>query len=283
MRKLVTGLVAVVMALGLSLPARAVTLTQLCLPGNTGGLSFQTRSGNGTLFTDSNGCVSFDMDKDPNGSDMSAMVRAGFVNMGQAAVLPWGSTAPVTQTGGTPTDTMTATALAAINVMTANVSSLTMAGMTAGTRYLVVWLQDGTGSRTLTQTAITGAPALTAAEKAANGYAVWLVSATSASAAAFLKDYPNRPMYDIYMSDLTTAGTAITGGTAQAQATMYIPGLTTSHGCIAVPNGALDATWSTDFVRGCIPGTNVAQLSIVNPGGPTTTPSASVFHVRLVK
>src|SRR5216684_6128551 len=79
------------------------------------------------------------------------------------AAVPWGTatTTPLQVSGATPTCTYTATALACIENMSANVTSITLAGMTAGVQYTLVLMQDGTGSRTLAQTSVTGAPAPT--------------------------------------------------------------------------------------------------------------------------
>ena len=48
------------------------------------------------------------------------------------AGLPWGSTAPLEVSGTTPTCTYTSTALACIENMTGNVTSVTLAGITSG-------------------------------------------------------------------------------------------------------------------------------------------------------
>lgn len=198
------------------------------------------------------------------------------------AALPWGSTAPLQQASATPTCTYTATALACIDKMGANVTSLTLAGMTAGSYYTMIWMQDGTGSRTLTQTAITGAPALSTAESAANGYAVWLIKATSASAATFVTDYDNAPLTNIFAQAVTTNTGQAVAPTAFAQAapTIVAPGASASSNCQVTSQG-LPSSWQAGIVLYCIPSTNALVLDFVNPSAATITATATAVNVRL--
>lgn len=200
------------------------------------------------------------------------------------ATVPWGSTAPLQQASATPTCTYTATAMACINKMTANVTSLTLAGMTAGTYYTMIWMQDGTGSRTLTQTAISGAPALSTAESAANGYAVWLIKATSASAATFITDYDNAPLTNVFAQAVTTntAQAVAPGAAAQAAPTIVAPGTSTSSNCDLTLQ-ALPSSWQTGLILYCIPSTNAVTLQFVNPGATNTiTATANAVNVRIL-
>jgi hypothetical protein len=200
-----------------------------------------------------------------------------------AAAIPWGTTgAPLQVSGATPTCTYTATALACIEDMTANVTSITLAGMTAGTYYSIILMQDGTGSRTLAQTSITGAPALSTAESAANGYAVWIIKATSASKASFVTDYDNAPIFADFKQAQTTAGTAVTGGTIQAQSTVVAPGMSAANACICDAQ-TLPASWQTAVSLACLPETNAVQCVIyANNGVVTITPTAVSVNIRLL-
>lgn len=197
------------------------------------------------------------------------------------ANVPWGTTAPVQQASATPTCTYTATALACIDKMGADVTALTLAGMTAGTYYTMVWMQDGTGSRALTQTPITGAPALSTAESAANGYAVWIIKATSASAATFVADYDNTPLLSTWTSTQASNGTAVAPGAIQAQPTIVAPGMAVSNECVCQAQ-TLPATWQTGIVIACLPLTNAVQCIEENPTAGTITPTAVTVNVRLV-
>jgi|ERR1700722_5355811 len=195
------------------------------------------------------------------------------------AGVPWGSTAPLQVSGATPTCTYTATALACIENMSANVSSITLAGMTTGSVYTLVLMQDGTGSRTLTQASITGAPALTTAESAANGYAVWLIQATSASAAAFLVDYSNLDLRDSFVSQITSSASATGAGATVAQGSAIFPGMTAALGCSCVPQ-TTPATWQTGVVLGCLATTNLATCQASNASAGSITPAAVTVTVR---
>jgi hypothetical protein len=203
------------------------------------------------------------------------------------AAIPWGSTAPLEVSGATPTCTYTATALACIEDMTANVTAVTLAGMTAGTTYTIIFMQDGTGSRTLAASgggSITGAPSLiTTTETGANKYAVWIIKATSASAATFVADYPNAPLWDTFMATLTTAGTAITTKATQTQTAIVVPGMSTANSCYWTPQTAVDSTWAGTAIAQCIPATNSVNIALTNPTATTATPSATVLNIRIAK
>jgi hypothetical protein len=202
------------------------------------------------------------------------------------AAIPWaagaGTGAPLQVSGATPTCTYTATALACIEDMTANVTSITLAGMTAGTYYSLILMQDGTGSRTLAQTSVTGAPALTTAEKAANGYAVWIIKATSASAATFVTDYSNAPLFNDWTTGAGIAGTAVAAaGTAITQAipTVVIPGLGTSNTC-SCNTQAITGTNVALHTR-CVPATNAATCYWQNESAASVTATTATFNVRI--
>jgi len=199
------------------------------------------------------------------------------------AGIPWGTTgAPLEQASATPTCTYTATALACIDKMGADVTSLTLAGMTAGDYYTMIWMQDGTGSRALTQTAITGAPALASDESAANGYAVWVIKATSASKASFVADYDNAPLFDVWTGATTTAGTAIAAGAMQAGTAVVIPGIASTNSC-SCGTSTYPASWQTGILPVCVPITNAASCNLVNvgPANATVTPTAISLQIRI--
>lgn len=210
----------------------------------------------------------------------SLLLALGFVAFLAApslAALPWGTTGPLQVTGATPTCTYTATALACIESMTANVTSITLAGMTAGTVYTLVLMQDGTGSRTLAQASVTGAPALTTAESAANGYAIWTIVATSASAATFVADNSNGGLWDSFVQSqaintVTAAATATTAGAP----TIVFPGMSATHSCTCTP--------TTVTVGGvpmvCVGTTNVATCEFANAGAATPSEASITAIVR---
>jgi hypothetical protein len=195
------------------------------------------------------------------------------------AAVPWGTTGPLQVSGATPTCTYTATSLACIENMTANVTSITLAGMTAGVNYTLILMQDGTGSRTLVQSSVTGAPALVAAESAANGYAVWTINATSASAATFVSDNSNAPLFDVYKAQFTSSATVNGSGTTVSQGTAVFPGLSVNDTCICMPQ-TTPATWQTGAVIGCLPATNLATCQTSNASAGSITPAAVSVNVR---
>lgn len=204
------------------------------------------------------------------------------------ASFPWSTTDPLEVSGATPTCTYTATALACIENMTANVSSVTLAGMTKGTYYTIVFVQDATGSRTLTQasiTAATGGLAVPAIPSAANKYTVWVILATSASAATFVQNYDNVPIWDTWNSatgaaTITTNGTQLTTGTMQAQPTLVVPGMGAGDSCTCVTQ-TLPATWQTGIISGCLPSTNLVTCEEFNPTAGSITPAAVTMNVRI--
>jgi hypothetical protein len=198
------------------------------------------------------------------------------------ALVPWGSTAPLQVSGATPTCTYTTTALACIEDMTANVTSITLAGMTAGTTYTLVLMQDGTGSRTLTQTSVTGAPALTTAESAANGYAVWTITATSASAATFVSDYSNVSLTPVFFSANTSNGTSVSSGVMQGQGAIVAPGAAAATPCICTAQ-TLPATWQTGIALACLPATNSITCEEINPTAGSITPAAITLSAKFLR
>jgi len=215
---------------------------------------------------------------------LSLILIAGFSAPAFAA-FPWGSTAPLEVNGATPTCTYTATALACIEDMTAAVTSVTLAGMTAGDYYTIAFMQDGTGSRTLTQTSITqatGGPAVPAIPSAANTWTVWIIKATSATAATFVSNYDNAPIFKQFTAAQTSNGTAVAGGAMQAQPTIVVPGMTSANVCLCQP-ATLPATWQTGVTAGCLAETNAVQCEEFNPTAATITPTAVSVNIRLVQ
>lgn len=200
------------------------------------------------------------------------------------AALPWGSTAPLEVSGATPTCTYTSTALACIENMTANVSSVTLAGMTAGTYYTLIFMQDATGSRTLTQASITqatGGPALPTILATAANYQAWVIKATSATAATFVASYDNPSLAPFFTATLTSAGTAVAPGAMQAQTTLPLPGMSVASVCLCEAQ-TLPATWQTGVILGCLPLANSATCEIFNPTAGTITPTAVTVNVRMI-
>ena len=200
------------------------------------------------------------------------------------ADLPWGSTAPLEVSGATPTCTYTSTALACIEDMTGNVTSVTLAGMTAGTYYTIVFMQDGTGSRTLTQASITqatGGLAVPAIPSTANQYTAWIIKATSASAATFVQNYDNVSLLPFFTATQTTAGTAVAPGAYQLQSTIVVPGMIAGSLCLYQAQ-TLPATWQTGIVAGCLSLTNAVQGVELNPTAGTITPAAVSANLRII-
>lgn len=204
------------------------------------------------------------------------------------AALPWGAPGNVTVansevSGATPTCTYSSTLFVCIEDMTANVTSLTLAGMTAGTYYTLIWMQDGTGSRTLTQSAITqatGGPAVPAIPSAANKYTAWVILATSATAATFVANYDNSPLWDSWNMTVAGAGTTVTAATIQAQTTVVAPGMTANNNCTAVFSNP-DANYNKGLTMGCVPGTNSVVANIINPTAANATPTAGNILIRI--
>ena len=281
MKALIKGtLLAAVMALFVVPKAHAnvnlLTVCQSMAAGNAP--TVVTLLSQGKLTPDSNGCIVFDQAKDVSARDLDTLVHSGWIVKG--GYIPWGSTAPLQQSSATPTFTYTATALAGINQMTANETSLTLAGMTAGKYYLAIFVQDGTGGRTLTQTAISGAPGLLPSESGANQYAVWLIKATSASAATFVVDYPNRKLFDVWTSAINSAGTALSATATQAQTAQVVPGLANTNTCTCSP-ATLGSNWTTGISTFCVAATNSATCEIANAGAGTPTPAAVSLNTRI--
>ena len=201
------------------------------------------------------------------------------------AGLPWGSTAPLEVSGATPTCTYTSTALACIENMTGNVTSVTLAGMTSGLYYTIAFMQDGTGSRTLTQASITqasGGPAVPAIPSAANTYTYWVIKATSASAATFVSNYDNTLPAGTVTVTQTSAGTAVAPNAYQLQATIVVPGMVAGSLCLYQPQ-TLPATWQTGIIPGCLSLTNAIQGVEINTTAATITPTAVSVNVRIVQ
>lgn len=205
-----------------------------------------------------------------------------------AWAIPWGAPGSVTVTnsevsGATPTCTYSSTLFVCIEDMTANVTSLTLAGMTAGTYYTIIFVQDGTGSRTLTQTPITqatGGMAIPAIPSAANTWTVWTIKATSASAATFVQNYDNATVFDTWNMQMTGAGTTVTAATIQAQTAIVVPGMTTNNMCGCNFSNP-DANFNKGMTMSCVPGTNSVTCNEINPTAANATPTAGTINVRI--
>lgn len=207
---------------------------------------------------------------------------------GAWAAVPWGAPGNVTVansevSGATPTCTYSSTLLTCIEDMTANVTSVTLAGMTAGTYYTIMFVQDGTGSRTLTQASITqatGGPALPAIPSTANTYTAWIIKATSASAATFVQNYDNVMLWDTWNMLQVGAGTTVTAATIQAQTAIVAPGMTANNNCSCVFSNP-DANFNKGLTMGCVPATNSVTCNEVNPTAANATPTAGNIIVRI--
>jgi hypothetical protein len=238
--------------------------------------------GNGTMAADANGCLTFDEDKDFGGRDLSSLEGKGYNPTNWK--IPWGLT-PVNQATATPACAFVgpATSLACIIRMTGNVTGMTLSGMTPGAFYSVIWLQDPVGAHTVTQAAVAGAPPLAASELAVNGYAVWIVQASSAVAATFMKDYPNRWLGDVFQVQQVTVPAAIGGGSPQVQPTTVIPGLATGHAFSCNTQAAVDpVTWASILLNNQLVAVNAGQCVLTNTSTGAVTPSASTINIRLL-
>jgi hypothetical protein len=215
-----------------------------------------------------------------------ALIAALSLGVGPSqAAVPWGTAGNVTVansevTGNTPTCTYSSTLFVCISSMTGNVTSLTLAGMTAGTYYTFIPVQDGTGSRTLTQTSITGG-ALAAGTTGANQWDVWVIKATSATAATFVTDYPNGNLFDSWNMTTTLAANPVTAATYQTVTAIVAPGVTASNGCTCTYS-APDANFLKGMVMSCGTGTNAITCYAINPTATAATPSAGVVVVRII-
>lgn len=206
------------------------------------------------------------------------------------AAIPWstgaGTGAPLQVTSTTPTCTYTATALACISLMSGNTTSLTLAGMTAKTYYTIIFVQDGTGSRTLTQSSITqatGGPALPAITTGANTYSVWVIQATSASAATFVANYDNTPLWDTWTTGAGIAGTGVAvAGTTTVSAlpSIVVPGMAATNVCFCTEQAVVGV--NTALTTQCIPGTNFVQCNWKNASAASVTATAATFNVRIL-
>ena len=121
---------------------------------------------------------------------------------------------------------------------------------------------------------------MSTAESAANGYAVWTIVATSASAATFVADYDNASLAADFKAVQASNGTAVSSVTSQAQPTVVVPGLSASNTCSCVAQ-ALPATWLTGVFLSCLPATNAAVCEITNPTAASITPTAVNINVRI--
>ncbi len=223
-------------------------------------------------------------------SFVAVLALLGALSARSFAAIPWaagaGTGAPLQQTSTTPTCTYTATALACISLMTGNTSALTLAGMTAGTYYSIIFVQDGTGTRTLTQssiTAATGGPAVPAITTAVNSYSVWVIKATSASAATFVANYDNAPLWDTWTNGAGIAGTgvAVAGTTTVAAIpSVVIPGMTASDVCFCTEQAVVGV--NTALTTQCSPNTNYVQCNWKNASAASVTATAATFNVRIL-
>ncbi len=196
------------------------------------------------------------------------------------AAFPWSTSDPLEVAGATPTCTYTATAFACIENMTANVTSVTLAGMTAGNFYTIIFVQDATGSRTLTQASITqatGGPAVPAIPATIANWTVWIIKATSASAATFVSNVDNAPLWDTFVaSDALNTVTATTILSTAAAPTLVFPGMTATHTCTCQPTTVTVA----GIPMGCLAGTNLVTCEFVNAGAGSPSEASITAIVR---
>lgn len=207
-----------------------------------------------------------------------AFVAALALSTPSWAAFPWSTSDPLEVSGATPTCTYTSTAFFCIENMTANVTSVTLAGMTAGKYYAIAFVQDGTGSRTLTQTSITGGVTIPAT---ANQWTVWVIKATSASAATFVQNSDNAPLWDTWVTAQATGdGSPVANTASETPATMVVPGMTAAHRCSAVVSNP-DANIRKGIVTTCVPGTNLVSVVETNPTAATITPTAATENIGI--
>lgn len=84
--------------------------------------------------------------------------------------------------------------------------------------------------------------------------------------------------------NVTTAGTAVTNGTCQAQTGITVTGTATTDSVIANIGATLPATWQTGIVLSAHPtASNTVTVYLCNPTAASITPAATQVNVRVVR
>jgi hypothetical protein len=192
--------------------------------------------------------------------------------------VPWGTSSAIASAA--PTCTSFATQPVCILNMTANISALTLSGDSGAAlnhSATLIFMQDGTGSRTLTVASTILSGTLPAITTAANSYSVWVVQGTAAPYTV-VASYDNLPLPG-FATTQTSNGTAVAPGAAQAQPTVIVPGMTASNTCTCQAQ-TLPATWTSGITLACLPQTNAIQCEEINASGGTITPTPITLSIR---
>jgi hypothetical protein len=206
-----------------------------------------------------------------------ASVPWGAVNVAAPTASPTGNTYPCASFSSDPV---------CIVDMTTNVANLVLSGGTSGGNYTLVFMQDGTGGRTLTvpSNLVSGTTgvALPAIPSGANTYTVWTVQENSAGNYVVQGTFDNMNLSDVFSNTVTAPTSAITTAANLALTSVVLPGISTSNGCLCLPE-----TWGTNEQKGisvqCIPTTNAATCQMTNASATTITLDAIVLQVREIK
>lgn len=84
--------------------------------------------------------------------------------------------------------------------------------------------------------------------------------------------------------NVTTAGTAVTNGTCQAQTGITVTGALTSDNVVANIGAALPATWQTGIVLSAhVTAADTVTVYLCNPSAGSITPAATQVNVRIVR
>jgi hypothetical protein len=84
--------------------------------------------------------------------------------------------------------------------------------------------------------------------------------------------------------NVTTAGTAVTNGTSQAQTGITVTGALTTDSCTANLAAALPATWQTGIQFRCdVTASGTVTVNLMNPTAGSITPAATVVNVRVTR
>jgi len=198
--------------------------------------------------------------------------------------VPWGTISVQTPSAGAATCTTFATAPVCILNLTGNLSSLTISGTpaTAGGAYAtLIFMQDGTGSRTFTAptnlTTSTSIPTLPAIPSTANQFTVWVVQKVGSNYQV-VGTYDNLNLSGTFLTTQTSNGTAVDHIAAQAQPTIVVPGMSASSTCLCQAQ-TLPSTWLTGITLTCLPETNAVQCVEINASGATITPTVITLTV----
>jgi hypothetical protein len=88
----------------------------------------------------------------------------------------------------------------------------------------------------------------------------------------------------IGIGNVTTAGTAVTNGTCQAQTNITVTGTAVTDGVTANIGATLPATWQTGIVLSAHPtATNTVTVYLCNPTAGSITPAATQVNVRVIR